>query len=494
MNSILFWNCRGAKKKRASLYLKEVVKDQNVLFVGLLETKLVFIEHKDMKSLIGTGWNYSFVPSAGLSGGILALWRSSLANFNMIESSSQFIVGDLDILNKGKWRVATIYGSKDVYNRRFLWNGLEKHITNDWPLVIGGDFNCLLAKEDKIGGRKFNFSLGPREMKYFMTSNDRHELNFIGPRMTWSNNKKGYDRIMERLDRILVNFVAVNCNQQMVVKHLPRIASDHCPILLNTSVFPSNSKRSIKFEDVWASYLASFDVVKKAWMRRDSGSPTEILNYKFKRALKSLFFWNKAKHKELNHMKDLLRKEILILKTKESEVGMLSMDDYSLMKFKINELNSTLTRLNTWWRQRSKVKWISEEDQISKKFHSMASARKNNNLIPCIKDGNGIMVENHNQIEDVFLQYFKDKWRDRRCLLEGWTNIHSFMDEDDKSQTNKEFIFEEVENAIKDTTSGSSPGEDDISYSFLKIYWPIIGIEFWEAMRNFFETAKMNED
>ncbi|XP_020699874.1 uncharacterized protein LOC110112118 [Dendrobium catenatum] len=213
MNSILIWNCRGAKKKKASLYLKELVKDHNVLFIGLLETKLVIIEHKDVDYLSGTGWNYSYVPSASLSRVILVLWRSNLANFNMIESSSQFIIGNLDILNKGKWRIATIYGSKDVSNGRLLWNGLEPHITHDWPMVISGDFNCLLAKEDKKGGRNFSFSLGPREMKYFMTSNDLHELNFIGPRLTWSNNKKGSDRIMERLDRIMVDSFVVNCNQ-----------------------------------------------------------------------------------------------------------------------------------------------------------------------------------------------------------------------------------------------------------------------------------------
>ncbi|XP_020697250.1 uncharacterized protein LOC110110211 [Dendrobium catenatum] len=192
-------NCRGAKKKGFSLP-QGGVKDHNVLFVGLLEAKMVSIKHKEVESFIGTGWDLSYVPSAGLSGGILMLWRSSLANFSMIESSSQFTIGDLDILNKGKWSIATIYGSKDVYNRRFLWDGLELPITNDLPMVIGGDFNCLLSKEDKKGGRIFSFSLGPKEMKSFMASNDLHELGFVGPRLTWSNNKKGADRIMDRLD------------------------------------------------------------------------------------------------------------------------------------------------------------------------------------------------------------------------------------------------------------------------------------------------------
>ncbi|XP_020679250.1 uncharacterized protein LOC110097298 [Dendrobium catenatum] len=272
MNSILIWNCRGAKKKKSSLYLKEVVKDQNVLFIGLLETKLVYIDIKDVELLIGFDWDFSYIPSAGLSGGILVLWRRKLAKFSKIDSSSQFIIGDLDILNKGKWRIATIYGSKDVYYRRSLWNGLEPYITNDWPMVIGGDFNCLLSKEDKMGGRRFSFSLGPKEMKSFMTTNDLHELGFVGHRLTWSNNKKGVDRIMERLDRMLVNSISVNYNQHLVVKHLPRIASDHCPLLLKISDFSSRGMKSLKFEDVWTSYPASYAVMEKAWKRKNSGT------------------------------------------------------------------------------------------------------------------------------------------------------------------------------------------------------------------------------
>ncbi|XP_028554099.1 uncharacterized protein LOC114580501 [Dendrobium catenatum] len=156
---------------------------------------------------------------------------------------------------------------------------------------------------------------------------------------------------MERLDRMMVNSIYVNCNQQMVVKHLPIIASDHCPILLNTLEFSSKVKKAIRFEDVWASYPASSVVVEKAWRKKDYGSPAKILNFKLKSSLKSLCYWSKAKHKDLNQLKDLRKEEILILQTKEAKVGMLSLDVYYLLKFKINELNSTLAQLSTWWRQ-----------------------------------------------------------------------------------------------------------------------------------------------
>ncbi|XP_028554069.1 uncharacterized protein LOC114580488 [Dendrobium catenatum] len=268
MNSIVFWNCRGAKKKKASLYLKEIAKEHKVIFVGLLETKLSFIYSKEVDSLIGIGWDFNYLPSAGLSGGILVMWKSRMTSYNVIESYSQFIIGYMDIPLIVKWRIATSYGSKEVHKRRDLWNGLEPYISIDFPLIIGGDFNCLLAKEEKKGVRRFIMSLGPKEMKSFFISNNLYELKFMGPMFTWSNNKKGQDRIMERLDRMIVNSYSVNTNKILVVKHLTRITSDHCPILLNLNSSSPKISKSFKFENIWASYPASFSVMQNVWRRK----------------------------------------------------------------------------------------------------------------------------------------------------------------------------------------------------------------------------------
>lgn len=82
----------------------------------------------------------------------LVSWDSSLASFTVLDSSPQFVIGELDVLNKGRWRIATIYGSRYVYVRRLLWEKLETFSGTDLPMVIGEDFNCLLTKEDKRWG------------------------------------------------------------------------------------------------------------------------------------------------------------------------------------------------------------------------------------------------------------------------------------------------------------------------------------------------------
>ncbi|XP_020684353.2 uncharacterized protein LOC110100971 [Dendrobium catenatum] len=129
------------------------------------------------------------------------------------------------------------------------------------------------------------------------------------------------------------------------------------------------------------------------------------------------------------------------------------------LKNKVYEVNSTLARLNDWWKQRSNVKWLVDGDSNSKFFHAYASARRNSNRIIKIKNEYGEVVEEQEQIEDSFLKY-----------------------------------FEEVERVLKQVGGNISPGKDGITYSFMKAYWNIIKEDFWNALKHFLSNGILNED
>ncbi|KAL0928590.1 hypothetical protein M5K25_000491 [Dendrobium thyrsiflorum] len=242
MASIIFWNCRGARKKQASLYLKR-------------------------------------------------------------DFSNQVVIGDLEVVNRGVWRIATVYGGKEAIQRSLLWDKIE----------------------DKSGGNAFWFSQASKEMKSFLLNNDLHE----------------------RLDRCFVNTAALN-SAHLVLRHLARVTSDHCPISLNLVENNFSCDKIIRFEDVWASYPASVGIVRTAWNKKTGGNFQEVLNCKFRRTLRSLFFWSKAKHKEFKKQKEDLKRCILDLQLKEAEVGWLFEEDSLQLRACVGELNSVLARLNTW--------------------------------------------------------------------------------------------------------------------------------------------------
>ncbi|KAI0515927.1 hypothetical protein KFK09_008598 [Dendrobium nobile] len=187
-----------------------------------------------------------------------------------------------------------------------------------------------------------------------------------------------------------------------MVKHLSRIASDPCPIILEVFKSVESHYKGMWFEDVWATYHGAFAIVENTWKKGGGSDPANSLNLKFKRTLKALFYWSKAKFKSLNVLRNSLKKEIYDLQLEEAE-GMLNEAKLLLLRSKINELNCTLARLNIWWRQRAKARWFEEGDSNSAFFHSFANARRSSNWIKHVKNEDGVFTDQLNEIEYAVL-------------------------------------------------------------------------------------------
>ncbi|XP_020688923.1 uncharacterized protein LOC110104242 [Dendrobium catenatum] len=352
------------------------------------------------------------------------------------------ILGLLNVAGKGEWKIASVYGSTNMFDKRKLWLDLEKHCTGILPMLIGGDFNCVMSQEEKRGGKRFVLSQGSKDFSNFLIQNDLHDVKTIGPKFTWCNNKIGNARILEKLDRCLINSCALDIIHVAVVKHLSRVASDHCPLLLN--VFkPVEFNRIIRYEEVWAYYFGATALVRKIWSKECRGDPASALNVKFKRTLKALYYCSKAKFKNLNSLRDKLKDEISGIQLEESD-GELSADKLQVLRFKINELNVTLARLNTWWRQRAKAKWMEEGDCNSSFFHAFANSRRSSNWINHIKTVDGTLSEEEDVIRKTFSDYFRRKWQHRRCSLEGWPSPLETICEREQNLLDADFSREEL--------------------------------------------------
>ncbi|KAI0524481.1 hypothetical protein KFK09_003851 [Dendrobium nobile] len=296
-----------------------------------METKLSSIDRREIDHLIGKDWDCWHHPAVGTSGGILVLWNRLLVSFDVKETSSQVIVGNLLIPNLGIWKVATVYGSRCCGERSNLWKHLEKCMENSFPAIIGGDFNCILNKEEKRRGKRFLFSKGPKEMKDFMMNSNFHDIAYIRPRFTWCNNKEGTSQIWERLDRCLLNSFAIQKLPLAAIRYLARVASDHSPIVLKLDASVRFKSKVIKFEDTWRSYPACKSIVYHSLKKKDYGDENMILQRKTSRTLRALFFWNKNKCKDLNSLKEKLKGEILELQNKEALGENWSAEDHLLL-------------------------------------------------------------------------------------------------------------------------------------------------------------------
>ena len=94
-----------------------------------------------------------------------------------------------------------------------------------------GDFNEVLCGEDKFGGDqvKLNRAL---EFKGCLDECNMLDLDFAGPKFTWTNRRTISNLILERIDKCFANPVWRLLYPEAIVTHLPRTFLDHCQILI----------------------------------------------------------------------------------------------------------------------------------------------------------------------------------------------------------------------------------------------------------------------
>lgn len=106
---------------------------------------------------------------------------------------------------------------------RGRWNGA-------W--CIGGDWNVIRYPSEKLGGSRITGDM--RRFTDWINSHSLGDMPLSGASYTWSNHQR--DPAMSRLDRFLVLTDWMNIYPEVRQVALPKSASDHCLILINSDL------------------------------------------------------------------------------------------------------------------------------------------------------------------------------------------------------------------------------------------------------------------
>lgn len=129
------------------------------------------------------------------------------------------------------------------------------------PWLIGGDFNSILYAHEKQGGHTRHSGVCGLFQNWF----DNHQifyLKFKGPRFTWA-----HGTLYKPLDRAV-------CNNDWLLKfannsvlHLPKVASDHRPVLVRfDKANPRNQvNRPFRFLASWLTHDNFNTFVQQTW-------------------------------------------------------------------------------------------------------------------------------------------------------------------------------------------------------------------------------------
>nr|KAJ0219330.1 hypothetical protein LSAT_V11C300114670 [Lactuca sativa] len=243
------------------------------------------------------------VDPIGLSGGIASLWDPSAFKCSVTIKGQNF----LEI--KGTWITSNVtYGFINVYvpndptRRKTLWSNLENVISSDDNIrwVVFGDFNAVRSADEIIGSifrpsnayyfKKFNTSvdlinlpIGGRKFMYMSSDCSKHS----------------------KLDCFLIS------HNHLTVMALPRLHSNHCPLILSSPVSDFGAP-PFRFFNAWLLEDELEGVVKQGWELTKEIDSIDT-NAKSHSLDESKIEYRKNLHKE---MMDLEAKCILDLKQK----------------------------------------------------------------------------------------------------------------------------------------------------------------------------------
>ncbi|WMV42674.1 hypothetical protein MTR67_036059 [Solanum verrucosum] len=193
-----------------------------------------------------------------------------------------------------------LYASCDTVTRRELWQELSniKEVCSD-PWVSCGDYNVTRYPNERSEGHRITGDM--QEFTEWINAMEFMDPLLLGDSFT-SRRGDGHSSA-SRTDRFLYSSQWDESFTQIKQNLLPRIGSDHNPIMLDCGELNSN-KSYFKFEQWWLRVDGFADKVKEWWFSFNiNGTDSYILATKLRILKQKLKEWrlthrNDWKHKE----------------------------------------------------------------------------------------------------------------------------------------------------------------------------------------------------
>ena len=258
------------------------------------------------------------------------------------------------------------------------------------------------------------------------------------------------------------------------VRKLVRELSDHNPLLLSSGEESREAPkpREFRFNLSWIKDEKFLPTVSRIWARRvQSSDPIDILNIKLKRFKTYFKGWGSDKYGHNKKRKEELRMELAMLEELEED-GPLSPELYNIKVDVSTELHDILVNEEIYWLQQSHERWLLKGDLNTDYYHKIANGRKRKNTIHSLKAGDA-EIEGTNNLIAHATEYYKNPFGPGSGNLfhldpDTWS-VEEKLDASDNADLCREFMEEEIKEALFSMAHNRAPGPDNIPVEFYHV-------------------------
>ncbi|KAF1883955.1 hypothetical protein Lal_00012915 [Lupinus albus] len=191
----------------------------------------------------------------------------------------------------------------------------------------------------------------------------------------------------------------MNSWNQLSCSTLPRIASDHHPLLLCFDL-GGIPRSSFKFQKMWLSHPDCQRLVSEVWKEELVGCPMFVLSQKLRNLKKEFKTWN---------VQVRVKQAMSNVAAIQDAISSSGSDDDLLNQEHLaqGELLQALVVEEEFWRGKARINWQMDGDRNTSFFHKITKIRQASKALSSLRDGDTILV-NQEQIAQHTLAYFTD--------------------------------------------------------------------------------------
>lgn len=430
-----------------------------------------------------------FLEANGASGDLITCWSSrAFACSEVIVRRFSITVHLAHFKSGANFFVTNVYGpatweGKDDFFLELMQ--LQECCKGKW--VICGDFNST-RRQEEWRGKCWSY----RAMTMFndlINALALIDLPMNKQSYTWSNMQR--TPTLARLDRFLVS---TDWDQEFPLTEvvaLPRITSDHCPILLSTERKCWSRRNNFRFEKAWLNHEDFISKLPDWWKevpQKKSAVPTFTAKLRHcRRRIKVLCM---IEFYSIREEKKRLMAEIQEIDKREEQqdISQDLMEKRVLLKHKLGRV---LNDEKTLWSTRAEQQWLREGDGNTKFFHSIANGRRRTNWIDSIED-HGVTYRSEESKKSYFYHEFKELFTPKVTALPSfgeWSGLFKAQHITPSSlqRLTEPFSLDEIKRATFQLGCDKAPGPDGFPMSFYQTFWDTLKEDIWNIFRDLHE-------